>query len=37
MFRPMFQFNFAVRRTRIQVNRMMQAQEELTQHKGGNQ
>ncbi|MEF7185277.1 hypothetical protein U9Y98_23620, partial [Escherichia coli] len=37
MFRLMFQFNFAVRRTRIQVNRMMQAQEELTQHKGGNQ
>ena len=37
MFRLMFQFNFAVRRTRVQVNRMMQAQEELAQHKGDNQ
>lgn len=27
-------FVFSVRRTRVQVNRMMQAQEELTQHKG---
>ncbi|SJK33346.1 Uncharacterised protein [Shigella sonnei] len=37
MFRLMFQFNFAVRRTRVQVNRMMQEQEELTQYKGGSQ
>lgn len=30
-------FAFSVRRTRVLVNRMMQTQEELAQHEGGNQ